>query len=141
MLKKKGVLHYVDKSCPTCSKIHYKGNLLYKLHFYALLVKKKFRPVIYLQDEFERRRRASEAWDGSDGTALTPEQEEERAAAKRKMVGNLRFIGELGKLEIIHESILHRCIQQVVMHCTGAFISHFNNFRAQPIHILIHLSI
>lgn len=73
----------------------------------------RVRVVKYLQDEFERRRRASEAWDGSDRTALTPEQEEERAAAKRKMVGNLRFIGELGKLEIIHESILHRCIQQV----------------------------
>ena len=66
------------------------------------------------QDEFERRRRASEAWDGADGTTLTPEQYEERSAAKRKMVGNLRFIGELGKLEIIHESILHRCIQQVI---------------------------
>ncbi|XP_042240370.1 eukaryotic translation initiation factor 4 gamma 2-like isoform X2 [Homarus americanus] len=66
------------------------------------------------QDEFERRRCAAEAWDGSEGAALTPEQEEERAAAKRKMVGNLRFIGELGKLEIIHESILHRCIQQLL---------------------------
>ncbi|KAK4319638.1 hypothetical protein Pmani_009422 [Petrolisthes manimaculis] len=66
------------------------------------------------QDEFERRRRASEAWEGADGAVLTPEQEEERAAAKRKMVGNLRFIGELGKLEIIHESILHRCIQQLL---------------------------
>ncbi|XP_071551086.1 eukaryotic translation initiation factor 4 gamma 2 isoform X1 [Panulirus ornatus] len=66
------------------------------------------------QDEFERRRRASEAWDGSEGAVLSPEQEEERAAAKRKMVGNLRFIGELGKLEIIHESILHRCIQQLL---------------------------
>ncbi|XP_047473929.1 eukaryotic translation initiation factor 4 gamma 2-like isoform X1 [Penaeus chinensis] len=66
------------------------------------------------QDEFERRRRASEIWDGSEGSALSAEQEEERAAAKRKMVGNLRFIGELGKLEIIHESILHRCIQQLL---------------------------
>ncbi|XP_069192626.1 eukaryotic translation initiation factor 4 gamma 2 isoform X7 [Procambarus clarkii] len=66
------------------------------------------------QDEFERRRRASEAWDGSEEAVLTPEQEEERTAAKRKMVGNLRFIGELGKLEIIHESILHRCIQQLL---------------------------
>lgn len=66
------------------------------------------------QDEFERRRRASEAWDLPEGAILTPEQEEERSAAKRKMVGNLRFIGELGKLEIIHESILHRCIQQLL---------------------------
>lgn len=66
------------------------------------------------QDEFERRRRASEAWDVSEGAVLSPEQEEERAVARRKMVGNLRFIGELGKLEIIHESILHRCMQQLL---------------------------
>ncbi|KAK7077492.1 Eukaryotic translation initiation factor 4 gamma 2 [Halocaridina rubra] len=66
------------------------------------------------QDEFERRRRASEAWDGPEGAVLSPEQEEERAVARRKMVGNLRFIGELGKLEIISESILHRCMQQLL---------------------------
>ncbi|XP_076068093.1 N-acetyltransferase 1 isoform X1 [Oratosquilla oratoria] len=65
------------------------------------------------KDEFECRRNASEAWDGKEGE-LTPEQEEQRANARRKMVGNIRFIGELGKLEIIQESILHRCIQQLL---------------------------
>lgn len=56
-------------------------------------------------------------WDRADGSQqeLTPEEEEMRSAARRKMVGNLRFIGELGKLEIINESILHNCIQQVLM--------------------------
>ena len=66
------------------------------------------------QDEFERRWRANEAWDGSENEILTPEEEEQRSATRRKMVGNLRFIGELGKLEIIHEGILHRCIQQLL---------------------------
>jgi len=65
------------------------------------------------QDEFEKRRRDAQNWDG-DEQILTPEEEEQRSVARRKMVGNLRFIGELGKLEIIHESILHRCVQQLL---------------------------
>ena len=44
---------------------------------------------------------------------LTSEEEEQRAIAKSKMLGNIKFIGELGKLDLIHESILHRCIKTV----------------------------
>lgn len=44
---------------------------------------------------------------------LTPEEEEQRAIAKIKMLGNIKFIGELGKLNLIHESILHKCIKTV----------------------------
>ena len=51
------------------------------------------------------------AYDKKDG--LTPEEEEERIIVKRKMLGNIKFIGELGKCGMLHESILHRCIQQV----------------------------
>lgn len=51
------------------------------------------------------------AFDRKDG--LTPEEEEERVIAKRKMLGNIKFIGELGKCGMLHESILHRCIQEV----------------------------
>uniref|UniRef100_A0A8C1D1N4 Eukaryotic translation initiation factor 4 gamma 2 n=1 Tax=Cyprinus carpio carpio TaxID=630221 RepID=A0A8C1D1N4_CYPCA len=34
---------------------------------------------------------------------LTSEEEEQRAIAKIKMLGNIKFIGELGKLDLIHE--------------------------------------
>lgn len=44
---------------------------------------------------------------------LTSEEEEQRAIAKIKMLGNIKFIGELGKLGLIHESILHKCIKTV----------------------------
>lgn len=44
---------------------------------------------------------------------LTSEEEEQRSVAKLKMLGNIKFIGELGKLDLIHESILHRCIKTV----------------------------
>uniref|UniRef100_A0A4W6G5X7 Eukaryotic translation initiation factor 4 gamma 2 n=1 Tax=Lates calcarifer TaxID=8187 RepID=A0A4W6G5X7_LATCA len=40
-------------------------------------------------------------------------EEEQRAIAKIKMLGNIKFIGELGKLNLIHESILHKCIKTV----------------------------
>ncbi len=44
---------------------------------------------------------------------LTSEEEEQRGIAKIKMLGNIKFIGELGKLDLIHESILHKCIKTV----------------------------
>lgn len=63
--------------------------------------------------EFENRSKASEAFEHRDGP-LAPEEEERRQLTKRKMLGNIKFIGELGKLEILSESILHRCIQQLL---------------------------
>lgn len=60
------------------------------------------------QDEFERRSDASKQFDQRVGP-LTPEDEERRQIAKKKMLGNIKFIGELGKLEILRESILHEC--------------------------------
>ncbi|KAJ8986086.1 hypothetical protein NQ317_003381 [Molorchus minor] len=62
--------------------------------------------------EFDNRAAAAEC-NGAD-CALTEEEEECRHLAKRKMLGNIKFIGELGKLEILSESILHRCIQELL---------------------------
>ena len=70
-----------------------------------------------LQEEFERRRNTKESW-REDGSVLSPEDEEQRQTSRRKMVGNLRFIGELGKLEIIQKSILYHCIEEVAIHLT-----------------------
>lgn len=65
------------------------------------------------QDEFENRSRATEVFDRKDGP-LTPEEAEQYHLAKRKMLGNIKFIGELGKLEMLHEGILHKCIKQLL---------------------------
>lgn len=64
------------------------------------------------QDEFENRSKASNAFD-KDGQ-LSEEELEQYHVAKRKMLGNIKFIGELGKLEMLHEGILHRCIKQLL---------------------------
>lgn len=53
------------------------------------------------------------AFDKKDG-ALSPEEEEQRGVAKHKMLGNIKFIGELGKQGLLHEAILHQCVQQLL---------------------------
>lgn len=49
------------------------------------------------------------------------DEEERRAsiefakqAAKKKMLGNVKFIGELGKLDLLSEAILHKCIKTLL---------------------------
>uniref|UniRef100_A0A8C5WGD9 Eukaryotic translation initiation factor 4 gamma 2 n=1 Tax=Leptobrachium leishanense TaxID=445787 RepID=A0A8C5WGD9_9ANUR len=66
-----------------------------------------------LQDEFENRSRNVDVYDKRD-SPLLPEEEEQRGIAKLKMLGNIKFIGELGKLDLIHESILHKCIKTLL---------------------------
>ncbi|KAJ8002714.1 hypothetical protein DPEC_G00161810 [Dallia pectoralis] len=66
-----------------------------------------------LQDEFENRSRNVEIYDKHDNP-LTTEEEEQRNIAKIKMLGNIKFISELGKLDLIHESILHKCIKTLL---------------------------
>ncbi|XP_035672305.1 eukaryotic translation initiation factor 4 gamma 2-like isoform X1 [Branchiostoma floridae] len=66
------------------------------------------------QDEFENRSKTFAAFDRDDGP-LTPEQNEQKMVAKRKMLGNIRFIGELGKLDMLSEAILHKCIKQMIL--------------------------
>ncbi|XP_076471182.1 eukaryotic translation initiation factor 4 gamma 2-like [Babylonia areolata] len=65
------------------------------------------------QDEFQNRSKATEAFDKKDGP-LTEEEREQYHLAKEKMLGNIKFIGELGKLDMLHECILHKCIQQLL---------------------------
>ena len=49
------------------------------------------------------------------GQEITEDEEEAKYLAKRKMLGNIKFIGELGKLQIVHDSILHRCAKLLVI--------------------------
>lgn len=41
-------------------------------------------------------------------STIASDEEDAKQLAKRKMLGNIKFIGELGKLQIIQDSILHR---------------------------------
>jgi len=66
------------------------------------------------KDEFENRAVLSSAYEKRT-TALSQEEQEGKFLAKRKMLGNIKFIGELGKLEMLHDSILHRCAEQLLV--------------------------
>lgn len=61
------------------------------------------------EDEFERRRKATEDFDGKN--ELSDEEFELKAIAKQKMLGNIKFICELGKKRLLQEEILHECIR------------------------------
>jgi len=67
------------------------------------------------RDEFENRNSDSQQYENSVGPATTEYEEEAKYLAKRKMLGNIKFIGELGKLQIVHDSILHRCCEQLLV--------------------------
>lgn len=53
---------------------------------------------------------------GSNGRQQSPQidDEERKYIAKQKMLGNVKFIGELFKLEILQDTILHKCIRELL---------------------------
>ena len=57
----------------------------------------------------------SQQYENSVGPEATEDEEEAKYLAKRKMLGNIKFIGELGKLQIVHDSILHRLVTSTNM--------------------------
>ncbi|XP_065911089.1 eukaryotic translation initiation factor 4 gamma 2-like isoform X2 [Dysidea avara] len=73
--------------------------------FIRVLVKK-------CQEEFDNRAKATAVYDKQDG--LTSEEMEQREVNKRKMLGNIKFIGELFKLGMLHESIMHQCVKELL---------------------------
>jgi len=57
----------------------------------------------------------------SKNVELTEEQKnEKRLKAKEKVIGNMKFIGELFKLKVIHERITHSCIQHLLTNDNAA---------------------
>ncbi|KAF6029164.1 EIF4G2 [Bugula neritina] len=82
--------------------------------FYKLLLTK-------CQDEFENRTNITSAL--ANLSFRTDEEKDEFAKIKRKMLGNIRFIGELGKLAVVSQGILHKCIQQLLEKKRGLSLS------------------
>ncbi|CAN0921747.1 Eukaryotic translation initiation factor 4G [Linum grandiflorum] len=82
-----------------------------KITFKRLLLNK-------CQEEFERGEREQEEADKADEegeTKLSPEaREEKRVNARRRMLGNIRLIGELYKKKMLTERIMHECIKKLL---------------------------
>ncbi|WCJ23056.1 Eukaryotic translation initiation factor 4G [Euphorbia peplus] len=70
------------------------------------------------QEEFERGEREQEEANKADEegeTKQTPEErEEKRTNARRRMLGNIRLIGELYKKRMLTERIMHECIKKLL---------------------------
>ena len=70
------------------------------------------------QEEFEcgeREQEEAEKIENVGEVQRTPEQREERRLkARRRMLGNIRFIGELYKKSMLTERIMHECIKKLL---------------------------
>ncbi|KAH7864688.1 hypothetical protein Vadar_032685 [Vaccinium darrowii] len=82
-----------------------------KITFKRLLLNK-------CQEEFERDAREQEEADRADDEGDVKlsegEREEKRIQARRRMLGNIRLIGELYKKKMLTEKIMHECIKQLL---------------------------
>ncbi|XP_052211313.1 eukaryotic translation initiation factor 4G-like isoform X2 [Diospyros lotus] len=70
------------------------------------------------QEEFERGEREQEEADRADQEGEVKQSEEEREEkrirARRRMLGNIRLIGELYKKKMLTERIMHECIKKLL---------------------------
>ncbi|KAL0429428.1 UNVERIFIED_CONTAM: Eukaryotic translation initiation factor 4G [Sesamum radiatum] len=70
------------------------------------------------QEEFERGEReeeeANKAEEEGEAKQTAEEREEKRLQARRRMLGNIRLIGELYKKRMLTERIMHECINKLL---------------------------
>ncbi|KAL6981366.1 Eukaryotic translation initiation factor 4 gamma 1 [Sarracenia purpurea var. burkii] len=82
-----------------------------KITFKRLLLNK-------CQEEFERGEREQQEADRADEDGeikqSEEEREEKRIQVRRRMLGNIRLIGELYKKKMLTERIMHECIQKLL---------------------------
>ncbi|XP_052194181.1 eukaryotic translation initiation factor 4G-like isoform X2 [Diospyros lotus] len=81
-----------------------------KITFKRLLLNK-------CQEEFERGEREQQEADQADIGEVKQseeEREEKRIKARRRMLGNIRLIGELYKKKMLTERIMHECIKKLL---------------------------
>jgi translation initiation factor 4G len=84
-----------------------------KITFKRLLLNK-------CQEEFERGEREQEEADKADEGEVKQSDEEreaKRSKARRRMLGNIRLIGELYKKRMLTERIMHECIKKLLGQC------------------------
>ncbi|CAI8612517.1 unnamed protein product [Vicia faba] len=84
-----------------------------KITFKRLLLNK-------CQEEFERGEREQEEANKADEGGVKQSDEEreaKRSKARRRMLGNIRLIGELYKKRMLTERIMHECIKKLLGQC------------------------
>ncbi|GAB2270875.1 hypothetical protein Dimus_005740 [Dionaea muscipula] len=101
---------YADFCCHLASELPDLSVDYEKITFKRLLLNK-------CQVEFERGEREEEEANKADGEGelkqSDEEREEKRLKARRRMLGNIRLIGELYKKRMLTERIMHECIKKL----------------------------
>eukprot|EP01135_Chromosphaera_perkinsii_P011543 Nk52_evm1s2438 gene=Nk52_evmTU1s2438 len=103
--------HYSSLYAQTCVKLNQEAPSFEEpgakvSTFRKLLLKK-------CQDEFQNRQEIFSQFEKMDDS-MDDEEKQKRILAKRKMLGNIKFIGELGKLKILSSKVMHDCIRQLL---------------------------
>merc|ERR550532_99682 len=83
------------------------------LTFRAILLtkcQKEFESDTIVEGDLDKRRKELETADEDKKAELTLELDRATTQARRRSMGNIRFIGELYKLKMLTENIMHDCI-------------------------------
>ncbi|KAH8300194.1 hypothetical protein KR044_011325 [Drosophila immigrans] len=70
--------------------------------------------IAVCRDKFNNRLKRDEANDNRPPPENEADEEERRHLAKQRMLGNVKFIGELNKLDMLSKNVLHACIMELL---------------------------
>ncbi|XP_017959464.1 eukaryotic translation initiation factor 4 gamma 2 [Drosophila navojoa] len=70
--------------------------------------------IAVCRDKFNNRLKRDEANDNRPPPENEADEEERRHLAKQRMLGNVKFIGELHKLDMLSKHVLHSCIMELL---------------------------
>ncbi|ALC42343.1 NAT1, partial [Drosophila busckii] len=70
--------------------------------------------IAVCRDKFNNRLKRDEAHDNRPPPENEADEEERRHLAKQRMLGNVKFIGELNKLDMLSKNVLHACIMELL---------------------------
>ncbi|XP_034108120.1 eukaryotic translation initiation factor 4 gamma 2 [Drosophila albomicans] len=70
--------------------------------------------IAVCRDKFNNRLKRDETNDNRPPPENEADEEERRHLAKQRMLGNVKFIGELNKLDMLSKNVLHACIMELL---------------------------
>lgn len=65
-------------------------------------------------NQFNKIHRPQASTNNTNNAENEADEEERRHLAKQRMLGNVKFIGELHKLDMLSKKVLHQCIQELL---------------------------
>jgi translation initiation factor 4G len=82
-----------------------------------------FRRLLLAKCEYEFENRILLGQSSTNTTEEEMDSREARTEARKKAIGNIKLIGELGKLDLVSEAILHKCLKTLLKRGTNENLS------------------